>query len=126
MSVDPKKFGITPSLVDAVKLTLEGKSLAALAPPRDKVTHKDVLVGRGVLKKHPQDPDKHVVAKEEAEQVDELSDKTIQSYREKSHRDPKPREKGRAMAFAKQTGIGAKIKATKKKSSKSMNFLREL
>jgi hypothetical protein len=71
MSVDPKKFGITPSLVDAVKLTLEGKSLAALAPPRDKVTHKDVLVGRGVLKKHPQDPDKHVVAKEEAEQVDE-------------------------------------------------------
>ena len=73
MSVDPKKFGITPSLVDAVKLTLEGKSLAALAPPRDKVTHKDVLVGRGVLKKHPQDPDKHVVAKEEAEQVDEGS-----------------------------------------------------
>jgi hypothetical protein len=113
MSVDPKKFGITPSLVDAVKLTLESKSLAALAPPRDKVTHKDILVGRGVLKKHPQDPDKHVVAKEEAEQVDELSDKTLQSYREKSHKDKKPREYGRAMAFAKQTGIGAKVKATK-------------
>lgn len=116
MSVDPKKFGITPSLVDAVKLTLEGKSLAALAPPRDKVTHKDVLVGRGVLKKHPQDPDKHVVAKEEAEQVDELSDKTLQSYREKSHKDKKPREYGRAMAFAKQTGIGAKVKATKEEA----------
>ncbi len=84
MSVDPKKFGITPSLVDAVKLTLESKSLAALAPPRDKVTHKDVLVGRGVLKKHPQDPDKHVVAKEEAEQVDELSKKTLGSYATKA------------------------------------------
>ena len=46
---------------------VEEKSLAALAPPRDKVTHKDVLVGRGVLKKHPKDPDKHVLAKEEAE-----------------------------------------------------------
>jgi hypothetical protein len=27
------------------------KSLAALAHPKDKITHKDVLVGRGVLKK---------------------------------------------------------------------------
>lgn len=35
------------------------KSLAALAHPKDKITHKDVLVGRGVLKK------------EEMEQVDE-------------------------------------------------------
>jgi len=35
------------------------KSLAALAHPKDKITHKDVLVGRGVLKK------------EEVEQVDE-------------------------------------------------------
>jgi hypothetical protein len=42
----------------------EKKSLAALAPPRDRVTHKDVLVGRGVLKKHPQNPDKHVLAKD--------------------------------------------------------------
>jgi hypothetical protein len=35
------------------------KSLAALAHPKDKITHKDVLVGRGVLKK------------EETEQIDE-------------------------------------------------------
>ncbi len=35
------------------------KKLAALAHPKDKITHKDVLVGRGVLKK------------EEAEQVEE-------------------------------------------------------
>jgi hypothetical protein len=41
------------------------KDLAALAPPRDKVTMKDVLVGRGVLKKHPKDPEKHVLAKED-------------------------------------------------------------
>jgi hypothetical protein len=37
------------------------KSLAALAHPKDKITHKDVLVGRGVLKK------------EETEQIDEMS-----------------------------------------------------
>ena len=46
---------------------VDEKSLAALAPPRDKVTHKDVLVGRGVLKQHPKDPDKHVLAKEDVE-----------------------------------------------------------
>ena len=40
-------------------------SLAALAPPKDKVTKKDILVGRGVLKQHPKNPDKHVLAKEE-------------------------------------------------------------
>lgn len=47
----------------------ESASLAKLAPPHDKVTHKDVLVGRGVLKKK---GDKHVVAEEE---VTEESDK---------------------------------------------------
>lgn len=40
-------------------------ALAALAPPKDKVTHKDILVGRGVLKQHPTNPNKHVLAKEE-------------------------------------------------------------
>ena len=49
-------------------------SLASLAPPKDKVTKKDVLVGRGVLKKHHSNPDKHVVAKEEVESVDEVLD----------------------------------------------------
>ena len=38
------------------------KSLAALAHPKDKITHKDVLVGRGVIKK------------EEVEQLDEVGD----------------------------------------------------
>ena len=43
---------------------LEEKSFAALAPPYDKATHKDKLVGAGVLKKHPTKPGKHVLAKE--------------------------------------------------------------
>jgi len=43
----------------------EGADLAALAPPHHKVTKKDVLVGRGVLKNHPSKPGKHVLAKEE-------------------------------------------------------------
>ncbi len=46
---------------------VDEKSLAALAPPRDKVTKKDILVGRGILKKHPADPNKHVLAKEDVE-----------------------------------------------------------
>jgi hypothetical protein len=108
MSVDPKKFGITPSLVDAVKLTLESKSLAALAPPRDKVTHKDVLVGRGVLKKHPQDPDKHVVAKEEAEQVDELKGIKAPGEREKYVNKAKASVGGKIMkaGLKKMVGLG--------------------
>jgi hypothetical protein len=48
--------------------TEKEKSLAALAHPKDKITHKDVLVGRGVLKK------------EEVEQIDELSTSTLSSY----------------------------------------------
>jgi hypothetical protein len=44
---------------------LDEKSFAALAPPYDKATHKDKLVGAGVLKKHPTKPGKHILAKEE-------------------------------------------------------------
>jgi hypothetical protein len=42
---------------------LEEASLAGLAPPYKKTTKKDILVGRGVLKKHPTQPGKHVLAK---------------------------------------------------------------
>ena len=52
--------------------TPKEKSLAALAHPKDKITHKDVLVGRGVLKK------------EEKEQLYELSKKTLGSYIKKA------------------------------------------
>jgi len=53
--------------------TPKEKSLAALAHPKDKITHKDVLVGRGVLKK------------EDIEQLDEVGDtkagrKALSSY----------------------------------------------
>lgn len=44
----------------------EDSSLAAETPPYKKVTQKDVLFRRGVLKKHPTQPHKHVLAKEQA------------------------------------------------------------
>ena len=53
--------------------TPKEKSLAALAHPKDKITHKDVLVGRGVLKK------------EEVEELDVLSKKTLGSYIKKAN-----------------------------------------
>jgi hypothetical protein len=61
----------TRSVADAVSKILEGthpktdkeKDLAALAHPKDKITHKDVLVGRGVLKK--EETDCEAEAKEE-------------------------------------------------------------
>lgn len=196
MSIDPKKFGLSDSLVNAVNEALKGSQHKIdVAEPKGKITGADFKKLRGEDAKpdfldldkdgNKKEPMKHAakhvkeeaeqvdelskktlgsyvtkasdkaathtgaaahygsggtgnnpakmavhqaiatkrragiqkavdkLTKEESEQVDELSDKTIQSYREKSHRDPKPREKGRAMAFAKQTGIGAKIKATK-------------
>jgi len=64
------------------------KSLAALAHPKDKITHKDVLVGRGVIKK------------EEVEQLDEVGDtpagrKALGSYVSKAIADKsKDRTKG--------------------------------
>ena len=68
--------------------TPKEKSLAALAHPKDKITHKDVLVGRGVLKK------------EDVEQLDEVGDtpagrKALGSYVSKAIADKsKDRTKG--------------------------------
>jgi hypothetical protein len=56
------------------------KELAALAPPRDKVTQKDILVGRGVLKKHPTDPNKHVLAKEEIDSLEVKSPALLKAF----------------------------------------------
>lgn len=53
--------------------TEKEKDLAAMGHPKDKITHKDVLIGRGVLKK------------EETEQLDELSKDTLTSYRDKAN-----------------------------------------
>lgn len=59
-----KRTGTTPK-------TAKEKSLAALAEPKNKITHRDVMVGRGV-------------AKEDVEQVDEISKKTAQEYLKKT------------------------------------------
>lgn len=77
-------FGLTDSLIKAVEeatkshtvpKTDKEKKLASLAHPKDKITHKDVMVGRGV------------VAKEEVEELDELSKSTIGSYIKKASQD---------------------------------------
>ncbi len=58
---DNSKMGLSDSLIAAARAIMEKehtvpkspkeKALAKLAHPKDKITHKDVLVGRGVLKK---------------------------------------------------------------------------
>lgn len=93
--------GLSKSLIEATKQVLEGKShtlpktddekdLAALAAPHGKITKKDVLVGRGVVK--------------EEEQIDELSKATLKSYVKKSTKsadkawDKSDKEEDKAMA----------------------------
>jgi predicted transcriptional regulator len=55
------------------------KNLAALGHPKDKVTHKDVLIGRGVLKKEGWDSKKPAVSEQE-KPIDELSTSTLGKY----------------------------------------------
>jgi hypothetical protein len=73
---------LSKSLIDDVRKIMEAKThtvpatdkekkLAALAEPKDKITHADVLKGRGVTR-------------EEVEQVDELSTDTMRSYMDKA------------------------------------------
>lgn len=67
-----------------VPTTDKHKKLAALAHPKDKITHKDVLVGRGVINKEElsskEKMKRGMYNKEEVEQVDELEKKTLGSY----------------------------------------------
>lgn len=58
--------------------TTREKELAAHAPPHDKITHADVLVGRGVLKKHSKSG--KLVTKEDVEEIDEISKATMGRY----------------------------------------------
>lgn len=60
-----KNYGLSKSLIQAVKEAVKShtvpktekeKDLAALAEPKDKITHKDVMVGRGVMKKEEVEP----------------------------------------------------------------------
>lgn len=84
---DNSKFGSSDSLIAAVRSIMEKehtvpkgakeKKLAALAHPKDKITHKDVLVGRGVLKK---------------ENSGERMDTIVATRKEKVEVDPKLKE----------------------------------
>jgi hypothetical protein len=63
------------------------KKLAAMGHPKDKVTHKDVLIGRGVLAKeeltledYSLEEIQDFMMSEDFEQLDELSKKTLKSY----------------------------------------------
>lgn len=70
--------------------TAKEKDLAAMAHPKDKITHADVMVGRGVKK-------------EETEQIDELSKDTLSRYAGKARSDINT---NLAMAGDKSTSAG--------------------
>ncbi len=98
--------------------TEKEKDLAALGHPKDKITHKDVLIGRGVLKKEEKESCEDEVEehekkmhgkkgevakhekemhKEETEQLDELSLGTkIKAYANRSAREYEGEEGGRS------------------------------
>ena len=102
-----RKMGSSDSLLDTIKDIMEKKhttpetpkekSLAKLAHPKDKITHKDVLVGRGVLKKENSGDRMGVIVgtrKEKVEiepklkegKVDELKQSTVKSYTDKANK----------------------------------------
>jgi hypothetical protein len=80
--------------------TPKEKALAKLAHPKDKITHKDVLVGRGVLKKENSGDRMGVIVgtrKEKVEiepklkegKIDELKQSTVKSYTDKANKQMK-------------------------------------
>jgi hypothetical protein len=105
------KMGSSDSLLNAIKDIMEKKhttpetpkekALAKLAHPKDKITHKDVLVGRGVLKKENSGDRMGVIVgtrKEKVEiepklkegkQVTELKQSTVKSYTDKANKQMK-------------------------------------
>jgi len=103
--------------------TEKEKKLAALASPKDKITHKDVLVGRGVVKE------------EEVEDLEEVSKDTLQRYMHsaKSERmDPtKGGQRKTGMDLALKKSIGSKdvkVKAagmSKKEMGEEVEFSAE-
>lgn len=71
-------FGITDSLIKAVEeatkphtvpKTDKDKKLAALAHPKDKITHKDVMVGRGVVAKEETELDESTPSSQQVKQA---------------------------------------------------------
>ncbi len=88
MSVDPKKFGLTPSLVETVKEALKGDQHKIDANKNNKIDAHDFKLLRQKkdtkLVAKPQYDKMRPAFKEEAEQVDELSKKTLGSYATKA------------------------------------------
>lgn len=116
MSVDPNKFGLTPSLVEAVKEALKGDQHKIDKNNNGKIDGQDFKILRGKTSKfkaklefkktrpaftkegakpdfldldkdgNKKEPMKHAAkqTKEEVEQVDEISDTTLKSYRAKA------------------------------------------
>jgi hypothetical protein len=88
MSLDPKKFGLTPSLVETVKEALKGDQHKIDANKNNKIDAHDFKLLRKKndtkLVAKPQYDKTRPAFKEEVEQVDEISDKTLQSYRTKA------------------------------------------
>lgn len=110
-----------------VPKTEKEKDLAALAEPKDKITHKDVLVGRGVL------------AKEEVESTDKLNEVLSKSapiedwIHDFVHSDNpkfkgKTKEERRKMAIAAYYGAHGKSKESQNESIELQieNILNEL
>jgi hypothetical protein len=92
MSIDPKKFGLSNSLVNAVNEALKGDQHKIDANKNGKIDAQDFKKLRGEELKgnqHKIDKNKNgkidahdfkMLRKEEAEQIDELSKKTLGSY----------------------------------------------
>jgi hypothetical protein len=147
--------------------TAKEKSLAALAEPKDKITHADVMVGRGVKKeeidldeaeawkkeekwkksepspvtdksgaKHTEmskvkhlarmavQKTKKEMAKEEVEQIDELSKDTLKSYMGKAAKENlanliKPGEEAKAKAAKRFSGM---MKASEKMAKEEVDL----
>jgi len=153
-----KKFGLPQSLIDTVAeatkkhtvpKTEREKYLAAMAHPKDKITHKDVLVGRGVLAKEETDGaskkketefhsklDKLVhktfgkspeekMTKEEVEQVDELLKSTLSSYASKAADDAKSKKDAATSLVQRYKGYSSKSLEKSDKADKRIEGVKK-
>ena len=148
MSIDPNKFGLSPSLLETVKEALKGNQHKIDVNKNGKIDGDDFKKLRGENAKpdyididkdgNKKEPMKHAAkhAKEEVEQVDEISKATLGSYIKKasasaathtgaaaaygsssSKPDPKKMAQHQAVATKRQTGINKAVgKLTKEEA----------
>lgn len=86
--------------------TEKEKKLAALAHPKDKITHKDVLVGRGVLAKEEEELDLESLTEEELEEVLKKSQPAGEWIKDFVHSD-NPKFAGKSKKKRMQMALGA-------------------